>query len=161
MHEYAEQPEKGLLSRKQADAIALVSLLLGILFFLYQEISSQQDKAKTEAFQTQTTATLQVQAHQIQNLTVLIEKALVQAAQAPEERFVVRERIATVRSKPEHGSIVEGKLMPNEVVRAIDRDGKWVEVEYYHWLHEEYRTGWVLKKYLERVPANYAKARSQ
>jgi len=158
MHEYAEQPEKGLLSRKQADAIALVSLLLSILFFLYQEISSQQDKAKTEAFQTQTTATFQVQAQQIQNLTVLIEKALVQSAQAPEERFVVRERITTVQSKPEHGSAVEGKLMPNEVVRSIDKDGKWVEVEYYHWLHEEYRTGWVLKKYLERVPANYAKA---
>jgi hypothetical protein len=153
MHEHAEQPERGLLSRKQSDALAMLSLLLGILFFLYQEISSQQDKAKTEAFQTQTTATLQ-----IQSLKVLFEKALVQAAQAPEERFVVRERIATVRSKPEHGSAVEGKLMPNEVVRAIDKDGKWVEVEYYHWLHEEYRTGWVLKKYLERVPANYAKA---
>lgn len=160
MREYAEQPEKGILSRKQADAIALVSLLLGILFFLYQEISSQQDKAKTEAFQTQAT-TLQVQTQQIQNLTLLIEKALVQAAQAPDERFVVRERIATVRSKPEHGSSVQGKLMPNEVVRAIDKDGRWVEVEYYHWLREEYRTGWVLKKYLERVPANYAKARGQ
>lgn len=158
MHEHAEKPERGLLSRKQSDAIALVSLLLGILFFLYQEISSQQDKAKTEAFQTQTTATLQVQTQQIQSLTVLIEKALVKAAETPEERFVVRERPATVRSKPEHGSAVEGKLLPNEVVRAIDKDGKWIEVEYYHWLREEYRTGWVLKKYLERVPANYAKA---
>lgn len=159
MHEHAEKPERGLLSRKQSDALAMLSLLLGILFFLYQEISSQQDKAKTEAFQTQTTATLQVQTQQIQNLTVLIEKALVQAAQASEERFVVRERTATVRSKPEPGSAVEGKLLPNEVVRAIDKDGKWVEVEYYHWLREEYRTGWVLKKYLERVPATYAGGR--
>jgi hypothetical protein len=33
-------------------------------------------------------------------------------------------------------------------------------VEYYHWLHEEYRTGWFLKKYLERVPANYSKSSS-
>lgn len=99
-----------------------------------------------------------MQTQQIQSLTVLIEKALVKAAETPEERFVVRERPATVRSKPEHGSAVEGKLMPNEVVRAIDKDGKWIEVEYYHWLREEYRTGWVLKKYLERVPANYAKA---
>lgn len=158
MHEHVEQPERGLLSRKQSDALAMLSLLLGILFFLYQEISSQQDKAITEAFQTQTNATLQAQTQQIQNLTVLIEKALAQAAQAPEERFVVRERIATVRSKPDHGSSAQGKLMPNEVVRAIDKDDKWVEVEYYHWLHGEYRTGWVLKKYLERVPANYAKA---
>lgn len=158
MHEHAEKPERGLRSRKQPDALAMLSLLLSILFFLYQEISSQQDKAKTEAFQTQTTATLKVQTQQIQNLTVLIEKALVQAAQVPEERFVVRERPATVRSKPEHGSAMESQLMPNEVVRMTDKEGKWVEIEYYHWLHEEYRTGWVLKKYLERVPANYAKA---
>ncbi|MFM7001766.1 MAG: SH3 domain-containing protein [Limnohabitans sp.] len=158
IHEHVDQPERGLLSRKQSDAIALMSLLLSILFFLYQEISSQQDKAQMDAFQTQTTTTLRVQTQQIQSLTVLIEKALIQAAQTPQERFVVRERTATVRSKPEHTSSVQGKLMPNEVVRAIEKDGKWVEVEYYHWLHEEYRTGWVLKKYLERVPANYAKA---
>ena len=88
---------------------------------------------------------------------MLIERALVQAAQAHEERFVVRERTATVQSRPEHGASVQGKLLPNEVVKAIDKDGKWIEVEYYHWLHEEYRTGWVLKKYLERVPPSRAK----
>lgn len=156
MHPLAKTPEKGILSRKQADTVALVSLLLGILFFIYQEISNQQDNAKSEAFQTQTAATLQLQGQKIQNLTTLIEHALVQAAQAPEDRFVVRERTATVRSEPEHGAAVEGKLLPNEVVRSVERKGHWVEVEYYHWLHEEYRTGWVLKKYLERVPWNYS-----
>lgn len=156
-HDPSEQPERGILSRKQADAVALLSLLLSLLFFIYQEASSQQDKANTEAFQTETTKTIQVQSQQIQSLTVLIERALVQAAKAQEERFVVRERAATVRSKPEHGASVQGKLLPNEVVRAIDKDGKWIEVEYYHWLHEEYRTGWVLKKYLERVPASHTK----
>ena len=157
MHLRAELPEKGILSRKQSDAVALVSLLLSILFFIYQEISSQQDKAKTEEFQKQTTAALQVQAQQIQNLTALIGQALAQAAQEPDVRFVVRERPAKVRSKPKHGAPVEGKLLPNEVVRAIDREGRWVEVEYYHWLHEQYRTGWVLKHYLERVPLSFSK----
>lgn len=64
------------------------------------------------------------QAQQIQNLTIPIEKTLGEAAQEPEERLVVRERIATVRSKPEHGAAVEGKLMPNEMVRKIDKDCK-------------------------------------
>lgn len=155
MHLPAEMPEKGILSRRQSDAVALVSLLLSILFFIYQEVSSQQDKLKAEAFQTETTATLQAQAQQIQHLTVLIGQVLAQAAQEPEERFVVRERPATVRSKSEHGAATEGKLLPNEVVRAIDRKGRWVKVEYYHWLHEEYRMGWVLKHYLERVPSSY------
>lgn len=150
-------PEKGILSRKQSDAVALVSLLLSILFFIYQESSNQQDRAKTEAFQTQATATLQAQSQQIQTLTVLIGQALAKAAIQPEERFVVRERPATVRAEPEHGSPVQGKLLPNEVVRALERKGRWVEIEYYHWLHEEYRTGWVLKHYLERVPASFSK----
>lgn len=154
-------PEKGILSKKQTDVITLISFLLIFVVFFYQENNSSLQQAKTDAFQAQTVAMLQVQAQQIQNLTILIEKTLVQAAQEPEERLVVRDRIATVRSKPEHGSAMEGQLMPNEVVRKADKDGKWVEIEYYHWLHEEYRTGWVLKKYLERVPANYAKAHQQ
>lgn len=158
-HEPSVRPERGIFSRKQADAVALFSLLLTLLIFFYQEVSSQQDKAKTEAFQTEATKTQQVQAQQIQSLTVLIERALIQAAKVQEERFVVRERIAAVRSEPEHGAFVLGKLLPNEVVRAIDKDGKWIEVEYYHWLHEEYRTGWVLKKYLDRVPASRATER--
>lgn len=157
MHMPSGTQERGIFSRKQADAVALVSLLLSILFFIYQEASNQQDKAKAEAFQAQTTTTLQVQAQQIQSLTVLIGQALAQAAHQPAERFVVRDRPATVRAEPEHGASVEGKLLPNEVVRFIDRKGRWVEVEYYHWLHEEYRTGWVLKHYLERVPASYSK----
>ena len=160
MHLPPEMPERGILSRKQSDAVALVSLLLAflsILYAAYQEVSSQQDKAKTEAFQKETTAALQVQAQQIQNLTTLIDQALAQAAQEPEMRFVVRERPAKVRATPEHGAPVKGKLLPNEVVRAIDRKGRWVEVEYYHWLHKEYRTGWVLKHYLERVPPSFSK----
>jgi hypothetical protein len=37
------------------------------------------------------------------------------------------------------------------VVRPIAEDGKWIQFEYYHWLHQEYRTGWALKKYFQRV----------
>jgi uncharacterized protein YgiM (DUF1202 family) len=159
LQEQGEVPEKGLLSRKQSDAVALMGLLLAIIgiwmtiqIFYYQENAGAAQQAKTDE---------QAAKHfrQLESLNHLVEQALEQAAKAQEERFVVRERIATARSKPEHGSAVEGKLMPNEVVRAIDRKGRWVEVEYYHWLHEEYRTGWVLKHYLERVPANYAKTK--
>lgn len=160
LHEPAEAPEKGLLSRKQSDAVALVALLLTIIsiwmalqMFYYQENAGAIQQAKNDEQAAK-------QMRQLESLSRLVESALEQATKAEEERFVVRERTATVRSKPEHGSAMEGKLLPNEVVRAIDKNGKWVEVEYYHWLHEKYRTGWVLKKYLERVPANYSKAKS-
>ncbi|MDG5977880.1 hypothetical protein H010_21691 [Hydrogenophaga taeniospiralis CCUG 15921] len=159
LHEPTEAPEKGLLSRKQADAVALVSLLLAFIgiwmtiqIFYYQDAAGAAQQAKNDEEAAK-------QRRQLESLNRLVEQALEQAAKAQEERFVVRDRTVTVRSKPKYGSAVEGMLMPNEVVRAIDKDGKWVEVEYYHWLHEEYRTGWVLKKYLERVPANYSKAK--
>lgn len=158
MRQTAGQPEKGILSKKQTDVITLISFLLVFVIFFYQEYNNSLQQAKADAFQAQTVATLQIQAQQIQNLTALIERTLVQTAQEPEERLVVRERIATVRSRPEHGAAIDGKLMPNEVVRAIDKKGMWVEVEYYHWLHGQYLTGWVLKKYLERVPANFSKS---
>ena len=59
-----------------------------------------------------------------------------------------------------HGLQVLVKIQPESLVKiqsARTRKGRWVEIEYYHWLHEEYRTGWVLKHYLERVPASYSK----
>jgi len=148
----AEVPKKGILSYRPSEGITLflVNLLITFLIFHYQENLRLQDKAENEIFQAQT-------AQQIQRLTNLIEQNLAQITQKSEDRFVVRDRIATVRSKPEHGAAIEGKLFPNEVVLSIDRKGRWVEVEYYHWLQEEYRTGWVLKHYLERVPANYSR----
>ncbi len=156
MEQPSTQPERGILSRKQNEAIALVSLLLTLLIFFYQEYNNAQQQAKTDAIQAEQSAKLDAQARQLEGLAALIQKSLAQTAQSHEERFFVRSRPAPVRRKPQQGAAVDGQLMPNEVVRAIDKDGKWVEVEYYHWLHEEYRTGWVLKKYLERVPANYS-----
>lgn len=139
------------------DPWTILSLILTLMIFWYQEQSNSQQQAKNDAFQQETSKRLIAQSQQIQTLTLLLQQALVQAAQAPEKHFVVRERIALVRSRPERGSAVESKLMPREVVRMIDQKGKWIEIEYYHWLHQEHRTGWVLKKYLERVPANHAR----
>lgn len=160
LHNPKGAPEKGLLSRKQSDALALLSLLLTLIsiwmtlqIFYYQEAAGTAQQVKNDEQAAK-------QMRQLESLNHLVEQALRHTAQAQEEHFVVRDHTATVRSKPKYGSPVEGKLMPNEVVRAIDKDGKWVKVEYYHWLHEEYRIGWVLKKYLERVPLNFLKTNS-
>jgi len=150
-------PERGLMSRGMADAVAILSLILGILFFIHQESNSAQPEEKAEAFQAETKAKLDLQARQFESLTALLQQALVSAALAPADRYVVRERPATVRSEPRHGAPIDGTLLPNEIVSVSGRDGMWVRVEYYHWVLEEYRTGWVLKKYLERVPASFEK----
>jgi hypothetical protein len=160
------QQEEGIgLSRRSLELMALLSFILAVLIPTYQEISSSRWQAtieKTLAAQTQKIeaqdVALEGQRKMIEALAKLVEKALVQEAKRKEERFVVLDRVAVVRSKPEHGSAVEGKLLPREVVRPISESGKWIEFEYFHWLHKEHRTGWALKKYFQRVPANREKA---
>ena len=144
--------EEGIgLSRKSMELMALLSFILAFLLPIYQEISSAQWQAVTDQKLKAQADALEGQKKMIEALTKLVEKALVQEAKRQEERFVVRDRVAVVRSKPEHGSAVVGKLLPQEVVRPLSKDGKWIEFEYYHWLHQEYRTGWALKNYFQRV----------
>lgn len=160
-----DQHEDGLgLSRKTLELMALLGFILTLLIPLYQELSSSRWQAATDRRLDEQSeriealsANLEAQRNTIQALAKLVERALVQEAKRQEERFVVRDRVAIVRSQPEHGSAVQGKLLPREVVRPISERGKWIEVEYYHWLYQEHRTGWALKKYFQRVPANFDK----
>jgi Fe2+ transport system protein FeoA len=149
----ADTADGSFLSRRQSDTVALVSLLLTLIsiwmtaqIFLYQERTGDERQAANEQ-------RMDRQTRQLESLNALVEKALERMANDRVERFVVRDRPAEVRSKPEAG--VEWKLMPREVVALVDSQGKWIKVEYYHWAAQEYRTGWVLKKYLQRVPANF------
>ncbi|TAF99110.1 MAG: hypothetical protein EAZ43_16440 [Betaproteobacteria bacterium] len=141
----------------------LLNLVLVVVILWYQEQSSSRWQDATDqalAVQSKKTDALASnQTKMIEALNVLVEKVLVDEAKRNEERFVVRERIAEVRSKPENGSSVEGKLLPREVVLTVSEKGKWIEIEYYHWLLREYRTGWALKKYFTRVPSNFDEPR--
>ena len=153
----AEKDERGFgLSRKSMELMTLLSFILAILVPIYQDISSSNWQAVTDAKLATQADALEGQRKTIEALAKLVEKALVHEATKQEQRFVVRERVALVRSNPESGSSIVGKLFPREVVRPISEDGKWIQFEYYHWLHQEYRTGWALKKYFQRVvgPAN-------
>jgi hypothetical protein len=154
------QQEEGIgLTRKSLDLMALLSFIFAILIPICQEINSSQWQestekalaAQTEKIDAQSIA-LEEQRMMIEALSKLVEKALAQEAKRQEERFVVLDRVTVVRSWPEHGAPVEGKLLPREVVRPISERGKWIEFEYFHWLHKEHRTGWALKKYFQRVP---------
>lgn len=149
--QFAEHEDGIGLNRKTMELMALLSFILAFLVPLYQEISSAQSQAATDRKLEAQADALEGQRKMIEALTKLVEKALVQEAKRQEERFVVKGRVTVVRAKPEHGSAVVGKLLPQEVVRPIAKDGKWIEFEYYHWLHQEYRTGWALKKYFQRV----------
>lgn len=146
------EPEEGIgLSRKSLELMTLLSFILAVLIPMYQEYSSAQwQEATDKKLEAQTQLLIQ-QRNTIESLAKLVEKALIQEAQRAEERFVVRERMAMVFSKPESGASVVGKLFPCEVVRPVTEAGKWIEIEYQHWFHQERRRGWVLKKYFQRV----------
>ncbi len=139
------------LSRKTMELMALLSFIFAFLVPVYQEYSSAQWQASVDKKLEAQADAVEGQRKMMEALTNLVQKALVQEAKRREERFVVRKRVAVVRSNPEHGSAVVGKLLPKEVVRPVSEKGKWIEIEYYHWLHQEYRIGWALKKYFQRV----------
>jgi hypothetical protein len=145
---FVQQDEGIGINRKTLELMALLSFILTLLIPIYQEISSSR-------WQDGTDKTLAAHTLKIESLTKLVERALVQEAKRQEERFVVLDRVVEIRSIPEHGSAFEGKLLPREVVRPVSESGKWIQIEYYHWLHKEYRTGWALKKYFQRVPTNF------
>jgi len=147
----AVTPKKDIFSARWFVNNILIPLLINMLAaYLFHHFYQKQDTAKTEI-------SLHEQKQTILGLTSLVEQVLIQTAQESEEIFVVRERMATVRSEPRHGAAVVGKLRPNEVVWRVGRKGLWIEVRYYHGRHEEFQTGWVLKKYLKRIPANHSK----
>ena len=77
------------------------------------------------------------------------------------DRFVVLDRVTTVRSDPENRSLIMSKLFPREVVKPLAEQGKWIQIEYYDWLRQQYHSGWALKKYFKRVPTTYARSGRQ
>ncbi|WP_438028237.1 hypothetical protein [Sorangium sp. So ce233] len=63
----------------------------------------------------------------------------------------VVERAAKVMSGKSTKSVKVAELYPNQVVATVQVEHKWVRVEYYDYVNDVSRTGWVLKKYLRRL----------
>ncbi len=58
-------------------------------------------------------------------------------------RFVnLRDKPTTTKSK-----ILE-VLYPNLKVKLIERKGEWICIEYYDYVNDSFKRGWVFKKYL-------------
>ena len=150
--------DKGLgFSRKTMDLLTLLSFIAALLIPYLQELSSNKWQEKTDAELAVQRQLLEKQEKQFLALSRLVELAVEHEVKRAEVRFVVLDRVATVRSDPENGSTVVSKLLPKEVVKPIGEQGKWIEIEYYDWLFQDYRTGWSLKKYFKRVPPTYSR----
>lgn len=144
------------LSRRKLELMTLLSFILTFLVPIYQELSSREWQKQTDERLEAQRLLLQTQAKQLESLSRLVEKALVQEVRRDEQRFVVLDRIAIVKRRPEYGAPVEGKLFPCEVVKLISEHGKWIQFEYFHWLLQSHQKGWALKKYFKRIPVSHS-----
>lgn len=77
---------------------------------------------------------------------------------AVETFFVVKERTARLRTSPEAGSGVLALAFPNQKLKLLEERGKWIRVEFYDYLAQSTREGWVLKKYCTRLPSSLVNA---
>lgn len=73
---------------------------------------------------------------------------------AADSFFVVKERPARLRKAPENGSGVVASAFPNQKLNMLEERGKWIKVEFYDYLAQSMREGWVLKKYCTRISDN-------
>lgn len=129
-----------------------ISILMAILMFAYQVRDSAQ-------MEDRLAAEIKKSKHEALNSNQLIGQLLQtlidmrQPNEDGEVQYVVRTRVTKIRIAPKAGSKVVAEIFPNQVVTLVGNNGKWIEVKYFDWLKQEVRTGWILKKYLIRVPA--------
>lgn len=83
-----------------------------------------------------------------------VEAIIRQQLFAVETLFVVKERTARLRTSPEAGSGVLALAFPNQKLKLLEERGKWIRVEFYDYLAQRTREGWVLKKYCNRLASS-------
>lgn len=81
-----------------------------------------------------------------------VEEIIRQQLLTDNSYFVVRERTARIRSSPDDGSSIVALAFPNQKLKVLTERGKWIKVEFYDYLGQSTREGWVLKKYCSRLP---------
>lgn len=139
--------QKADIDRQPRDLVALANLIMTILmavFAIQQAISGGRWQAQQTELRKQQLKTLQ-------SISALLEKSVHEQERRRSQAFLVKGRPALVRSSPYSRSAVLSKLEMGQSVKPVEEHGKWVEVEYFDQLSENYEVGWVLKKYLRRV----------
>lgn len=133
-----------------SDILSLFSIILAVFVPIWQQYDSKQTEDRLEKAISQSE---EAQSKRLEALEHLLKQILEEnQSEERQAEFVVRSRSAAVRKSPQSGSKILAEVFPNQVVTLLAEKGKWVKVEYFDWIAQEYRYGWVLKKYLIRVP---------
>ncbi len=137
--------------------LSIFSVLLAILVPIWQKMDSDATEARLTA--EIKGASVQLDDHEkrtverLDALTRMVDRMMEQSAAKAvgEVDFVVRSRVALIRAAGKSGSHVVAEVFPNQVVKLVSENGKWIEVSYFDWNAQEERSGWALKKYFLRV----------
>jgi hypothetical protein len=137
--------------------LSIFGVLLAILVPIWQKMDSDATEARLTAKIEGVSAQLEDQeqrsAQRLEALVRVVDRMMEQSVPkaADDVDFVVRSRVALIRSVGKSGSRVVAEVFPNQVVKLVSEDGKWIEVRYFDWNAQEERTGWAMKKYFLRV----------
>jgi hypothetical protein len=146
--EEPSQPTGSKLSL--SDVLSIFSIILAVLIPMWQQYDS---KRMEERLSGEIRQANEVQSKRLEVLERLLNRLLEEnQLSSLRQEYVVRSRSAHIRKLPQSGSAILAEIFPNQVVTLLSEKGKWVKIEYFDWLAQECRSGWVLKKYLIRIP---------
>lgn len=137
--------------------LSIFSALLAILIPIWQKMDSDATEArltaKVEGISVQLADQEKRSAQRLEALLHIVERMMEQSVGKADDEvdFIVRSRVALIRAVGKSGSRVVAEVFPNQVVKLISEDGKWIEVRYFDWNAQEERSGWAMKKYFLRV----------
>ena len=137
--------------------LSIFSVHLAILVPIWQKMDSDATETRLSAeikgISVQLDDHEMKSAERLKALTRMVDHMMEQSATkaVDEIDFVVRSRVALIRTVGQSGSRVVAEVFPNQVVKLASENGKWIEVHYFDWTAQEERSGWALKKYFLRV----------
>lgn len=148
------------------DFIGILSIVLGIIFFLYGVYSSDQSEQKIfEAIQQSETRIInelreaskemkkdnKKLQQDISNSEKKIKDEISKLKNQQEVFYIVKKQI-NLYSKTTNKSDIISILYPNQKVQVEKQKNKnWIYINYFDYIEGITKTGWVLKKYLKRV----------
>jgi hypothetical protein len=114
-----------------------LNFIIAFIFFLYSMHLSKQSELKITEL---------IRATQ----SIIIERLNEFNEQDKKETYYLVQRAVNLRTKPTtKNSDVINVLYPNQIVRLVERKGKWIKVEYYNHILDIHENGWCYKKYLK------------
>ena len=120
---------------------AFLQILLSTIFFLYQIYSAEQMK----------TEIIDELSNKFNQILPKIE-ALIPAEESDTHKtFYTVTRPLNVRAEPSIRASIIDILYPNQTVCLIKTKAKWTYVEFFDYVDELPKTGWVYHKFLKRI----------